>query len=35
MNKIIPYLKASVGKGLLFQKGANLSMKIYTDANYA
>jgi len=35
INRIIQYLKASPGKGLLFRKRENLSMKIYTDADYA
>jgi len=35
VNRIIQYLKASAGKGLLFKKGENLSMKIYTDVDYA
>jgi len=35
VNRIIQYLKASSGKGLLFSRGINLSMKIYTDADYA
>jgi len=35
VNRIIQYLKASPGKGLLFKKGENLSMKVYMDADYA
>ncbi|XP_057720233.1 uncharacterized mitochondrial protein AtMg00810-like [Arachis stenosperma] len=35
VNRIIQYLKASPGKGLLFKKEGILSMKVYTDANYA
>ena len=35
VDKIIQYLKASLGKGLLFKKGEILSMKVYTDADYA
>jgi len=35
VNRIIQYLKASPGKGLLFKKGENISMKIYTDVDYA
>ena len=35
VDKIIQYLKASLGKGLLFKKGENLSMKVYTDVDYA
>jgi len=35
VDKIIQYLKASPGKGLLLKKGENLSMKVYTDADYA
>ena len=35
VDKIIQYLKVSPGKGLLFKKGKNLSMKVYTNADYA
>ena len=35
VNRIIQYLKASPGKGLLLKKGENLFMKIYIDADYA
>ena len=35
VNRIIQYLKSSPGKGLLFKKEKNLSMKVYTDADYA
>jgi len=35
VNRIIQYLKPSPRNGLLFKKGKNLSMKIFTDANYA
>ena len=35
VNRIIQYLKASPGKGFLFKKGENLSMKVYIDADYA
>ena len=35
VNRIIQCLKASPRKGLLFKKGGNLFMKIYTDADYA
>jgi len=35
VNIIIQYLKTSPGKGLLFKKGEKLSMKVYTDVNYA
>ncbi|RDY01625.1 putative mitochondrial protein, partial [Mucuna pruriens] len=35
VERILHYLKASPGKGLLFRKEEILSVKIYTDANYA
>jgi len=35
VDRIIQYLKASPKKGLLFKKGENLSMKVYTDVDYA
>jgi len=35
VNRIIQYLKSSPGNGLLFKKERNLSMKVYTDADYA
>jgi len=35
VNRIIQYLKSSPGKGLLFKKGEKLSMKVYTNVNYA
>ena len=35
VNIIIPYLKATPGKELLFKKGKKLFMKIYTDVDYA
>ncbi|RDX62311.1 putative mitochondrial protein, partial [Mucuna pruriens] len=35
VEKILQYLKASLGKGLLFRKEGTLSMKIYTDVDYA
>lgn len=31
----IQYLKASLGRGLLFKRHGNLSIKAYTDADYA
>jgi len=34
INRIIQYLKSSPGKELLFKKEKNLSMKVYTDADY-
>jgi len=34
-NRIIQYFKAFQGEGLLFKKRKNLSMKVYTDADYA
>nr|KYP62604.1 Copia protein [Cajanus cajan] len=35
VDKILPYLKSSPGKGLLFKREDTLTMKIYTDADYA
>lgn len=35
VNRIIQYLKSSLGKGLLFKNEKNLSMKVYIDADYA
>ncbi|XP_072087332.1 uncharacterized mitochondrial protein AtMg00810-like [Arachis hypogaea] len=35
ISMIIQYLKASPGKGLLLKKEGILSMKVYTDADYA
>ncbi|XP_057747343.1 secreted RxLR effector protein 161-like [Arachis stenosperma] len=35
VNRIIQYLQASLGKGLLFKKEMILSMKVYNDADYA
>ncbi|RDX81893.1 Copia protein, partial [Mucuna pruriens] len=35
VERILQYLKASPGKGLLFKKEGILSMKIYTDVYYA
>jgi len=35
VDRIIHYLKASQGKGLLFKKGEKLFMKVHTDADYA
>ncbi|RDX60598.1 hypothetical protein CR513_61247, partial [Mucuna pruriens] len=35
VERILQYLKASPGKGLLFRKEGMLSMEIYTDADYA
>ena len=34
VNRIIRYLKASLGKRLLFKKRENLSKKVYTDVDY-
>jgi len=34
VNRIIQYLRAFPGKGLLFKKGGNLSIKVYTDVDY-
>ncbi|RDX73942.1 putative mitochondrial protein, partial [Mucuna pruriens] len=35
VKRILQYLKASLGKELLFRKEGTLSMEIYTDADYA
>nr|KYP72089.1 hypothetical protein KK1_004670 [Cajanus cajan] len=35
VDKILKYLKSSPGKGLLFKKEDMMTMKIYTDADYA
>ncbi|RDX83657.1 hypothetical protein CR513_35392, partial [Mucuna pruriens] len=35
VERILQYLKASLGKGLLFRREGKLSMKIYTDVDYA
>ena len=35
LNKILQYLKASTGKGLLFKRECTLSMEVYIDADYA
>ncbi|RDX71963.1 hypothetical protein CR513_48619, partial [Mucuna pruriens] len=35
VERILQYLKASLGKGLLFRKEGILSMEIYTNTNYA
>nr|KYP48333.1 hypothetical protein KK1_030026 [Cajanus cajan] len=35
VDKILQYLKSSPGKGLLFKREDTLTMKIYTDADYA
>ncbi|RDY02144.1 hypothetical protein CR513_14444, partial [Mucuna pruriens] len=35
VERILQYLKASPGKGLLFKKEGTLSMEIYTDVDYA
>ncbi|RDY01552.1 Copia protein, partial [Mucuna pruriens] len=35
VERILHYLKASPGKGLLFKKEGTLSMEIYTDVDYA
>ena len=35
VDRILQYLKATLGRGLLFKKGGRLSMEIYTDADYA
>ncbi|RDY05890.1 Copia protein, partial [Mucuna pruriens] len=34
VERILQYLKASLGKGLLFKKEETLSMEIYTNADY-
>nr|KYP62702.1 Copia protein [Cajanus cajan] len=35
VDKILQYLKSSLGNGLLFKRKDTLTMKIYTDADYA
>ena len=35
VNRILKYLKMSPGKGLLFKKGANRSIDVFTDADWA
>ncbi|RDX96277.1 Copia protein, partial [Mucuna pruriens] len=35
VERILQYLKASLGKGLSFKKESTLSMEIYTNADYA
>lgn len=35
VDKILQYLKMSPGRGLLFKKSEQLSMEVYTDADYA
>ena len=34
IDRILQYLKAMPGRGLLFKKGGSLSIEIYTDADY-
>jgi len=35
VNKIIQYLKTSLGRGLLFKRNVKLKMEVYTNADYA
>ena len=35
VNRILHYLKASPGKGILFKKGEGLILEAYMDADYA
>jgi hypothetical protein len=35
VDRILQYLKANPGRGLLFKKNEQLSMEVYTDADYA
>ncbi|XP_061360276.1 uncharacterized protein LOC133304287 [Gastrolobium bilobum] len=35
VDRILQYLKGTPGRGLLFQRGGNLSLEMYTDADYA
>ena len=35
VDKILHYLKATLGRGLLFKRGEMLSMEIYIDVDYA
>ncbi|XP_061341638.1 probable mediator of RNA polymerase II transcription subunit 15c [Gastrolobium bilobum] len=34
VDRILHYLKGTPYRGLLFQRGGNLSLEVYTDANY-
>ena len=34
-DRILAYLKGSIGQGLLFKKGSEPSINIYTDSDYA
>lgn len=34
IHRVLQYLKATSGRGLLFQKGCELTLEIYTDADY-
>ena len=35
VERILQYLKATPGRGLLFKKGRKLTLEAYTDADYA
>ena len=35
VQMILRNLKATPGKGILFKKGSDLTIEVYTDANYA
>ena len=35
VHRILQYLKGTVGRGILFQKGDKLTLEAYTDADYA
>jgi hypothetical protein len=35
VNRILQYLKATPGRGILFKRGGSLTMEAYTDADYA
>lgn len=35
VQKVLQYLKATVRRGLLFQKDGELTLEVYTDSDYA
>ncbi len=35
VDRVLQYLKATPGRGLLFKRGGSLTMEAYTDADYA
>ena len=34
VNKILQYLKGSPGKGILFKRGGDMALEVYTNADY-